>query len=76
MSWIDQRPDDAMDGAFTAVGPEIVRTVDPARGIDGAVSLRRVTTTKRVGSDSSDGSTGTLRDIAQPASNQTQAQTS
>ncbi len=30
MSWIDQRPDDAMDGAFTAVGPEIVRTVDPA----------------------------------------------
>jgi flavin reductase len=30
MSGIDQRPDDAMDGAFTAVGPEIVRTVDPA----------------------------------------------
>jgi flavin reductase (DIM6/NTAB) family NADH-FMN oxidoreductase RutF len=30
MSWIDQRPDDAMDGAFTAVGPEPVRTVDPA----------------------------------------------
>jgi flavin reductase len=30
MSWIDQRPDDAMDGAFTAVGPEVVRTVDPA----------------------------------------------
>jgi flavin reductase len=30
MSWIDQRPDDAMDGAFTAVGPELVRTVDPA----------------------------------------------
>ena len=29
MSWIDQRPDDAMDGAFTAVGPEIVRTVEP-----------------------------------------------
>ena len=29
MSWIDQRPDDAMDGAFTAVGPEVVRTVDP-----------------------------------------------
>ena len=29
MSWIDQRPDDAMDGAFTAVGPENVRTVDP-----------------------------------------------
>ena len=28
MSWIDQRPDDAMDGAFTAVGPENVRTVD------------------------------------------------
>ena len=30
MSWIDQRPDDAMDGAFTAVGPEPVRTVEPA----------------------------------------------
>ena len=30
MSWIDQRPDDAMDGAFTAVGPEIIRTVEPA----------------------------------------------
>jgi flavin reductase len=30
MSWIDQRPDDAMDGAFTAVGPEVVRTVEPA----------------------------------------------
>src|SRR5437764_11071491 len=30
MSWIDQRPDDAMDGAFTAVGPEAVRTVEPA----------------------------------------------
>src|SRR3954462_12125442 len=29
MSWIDQRPDDAMDGAFTAVGPEVVRTVEP-----------------------------------------------
>ena len=30
VSWIDQRPDDAMDGAFTAVGPENVRTIDPA----------------------------------------------
>jgi flavin reductase len=30
MSWIDQRPDDAMDGAFTAVGPETVRTIEPA----------------------------------------------
>ena len=30
MSWIDQRPDDAMDGAFTALGPETVRTVEPA----------------------------------------------
>ena len=28
MSWIDQRPDDAMDGAFTAVGPELVMSVD------------------------------------------------
>ena len=30
MSWIDQRPDDAMDGAFTAVGPDLVRTCAPA----------------------------------------------
>src|ERR1700746_1218879 len=30
MSWIDKRPDDAMDGAFTAVGPDPVRTVEPA----------------------------------------------
>jgi len=30
MSWIDQRPDDAMDGAFSAVGPDPVRTVEPA----------------------------------------------
>jgi flavin reductase len=29
VSWIDQRPDDAMDGAFMAVGPESVRTVEP-----------------------------------------------
>jgi flavin reductase len=30
MSWNDQRPDDAMDGAFSAVVPETIRTVDPA----------------------------------------------
>src|SRR5437016_12547066 len=30
MSWFDQRPDDAMDGAFTVVGPAAVRTCDPA----------------------------------------------
>jgi flavin reductase (DIM6/NTAB) family NADH-FMN oxidoreductase RutF len=30
MSWLDQRPDDAMDGAFTAVGPEPIVCVDPA----------------------------------------------
>jgi flavin reductase len=30
MSWFDQRPDDAMDGAFTVVGPETVPTVEPA----------------------------------------------
>jgi flavin reductase len=30
MSWIDQRPDDAMDGAFTVVGPDEVRTCAPA----------------------------------------------
>ena len=28
MSWIDQRPDDAMDGAFTAVGASPIATVD------------------------------------------------
>jgi flavin reductase len=30
MSWIDQRPDDAMAGAFEAFGPEPVETVEPA----------------------------------------------
>jgi flavin reductase len=30
MSWIDQRPDDAMAGAFEAIGPEPIKTVDPA----------------------------------------------
>jgi flavin reductase len=29
MSWIDQRPDDAMAGAFEATGPESVKTVEP-----------------------------------------------
>jgi flavin reductase len=28
MSWIDQRPDDAMDGAFAALGPEHLPTCD------------------------------------------------
>ncbi len=28
MSWIDQRPDDAMDGAFTAVAPDPIVSVD------------------------------------------------
>jgi flavin reductase len=28
MSWIDQRPDDAMDGAFTAVGPGPIKSVE------------------------------------------------
>jgi flavin reductase len=30
VSWIDQRPDDAMAGAFEAYGPEPVATVEPA----------------------------------------------
>ena len=30
MSWIDQRPDDAMAGAFEAIGPEPVKTVEAA----------------------------------------------
>ena len=29
MSWIDQRPDDAMDGAFTAVGPDPIASIEP-----------------------------------------------
>ena len=29
MSWIDQRPDDAMAGAFEAIGPDHIATVDP-----------------------------------------------
>lgn len=29
MSWIDQRPDDAMAGAFEAIGPDPVRTIAP-----------------------------------------------
>jgi flavin reductase (DIM6/NTAB) family NADH-FMN oxidoreductase RutF len=29
MSWIDQRPDDAMDGAFTAVAPGPIASVEP-----------------------------------------------
>ena len=31
MSWIDQRPDDAMAGAFEAIGPDAVVTVAPAQ---------------------------------------------
>jgi flavin reductase len=30
MSWIDQRPDDAMDGAFATLGPEHLPTCDAA----------------------------------------------
>ncbi len=29
MNWIDQRPDDAMDGAFTAFAPDPVVTIEP-----------------------------------------------
>ena len=28
MSWIDQRPDDAMDGAFTVVAPDPIASID------------------------------------------------
>ena len=28
MTWFDQRPDDAMDGAFTVVGPAPMRTIE------------------------------------------------
>lgn len=31
MSWIDQRPDDAMMGSFEAIGPEPVATIEPAQ---------------------------------------------
>src|SRR6202042_2096379 len=30
MNWIDQRPDDAMDGAFTAVAPAPIASAEPA----------------------------------------------
>src|SRR5205085_4721706 len=30
MTSFDQRPDDAMDGAITVIGPETVRTAEPA----------------------------------------------
>jgi flavin reductase len=30
MSWIDQRPDDAMAGAFGAIGSDVTKIVDPA----------------------------------------------
>src|SRR5258706_4404317 len=30
MTWNDQRPDDAMDGAFATVASETIRTVEPA----------------------------------------------
>ena len=30
MNWHEQRPDDAMDGAFEVIGPQAVQTVDPA----------------------------------------------
>ncbi len=30
MSWLDQRPDDAMAGAFDAIAPELVKTVAPS----------------------------------------------
>jgi len=30
MSWIDQRPDDAMAGAFEAIAPEVLKAVDAA----------------------------------------------
>src|SRR4030095_9001971 len=52
MSWIDQRPDDAMDGAFTALGPEPVRTVEPTVFREAMSRLRagvRGTTTARTG---------------------------
>src|SRR5580765_5640068 len=39
MSWIDQRPDDAMDGAFTAVGPDPVRTVEAVQFRDAMCRL-------------------------------------
>ena len=29
MSWIDQRPDDAMDGAFMAVAPDPIASIEP-----------------------------------------------
>lgn len=39
MSWIDQRPDDAMAGAFEAYAPDPIKTVDPATFRDGMSRL-------------------------------------
>ena len=39
MSWIDQRPDDAMDGAFTAVAPEPISSVEAAAFRDAMAKL-------------------------------------
>src|SRR5271169_6988178 len=40
MSWIDQRPDDAMDGAFTAVAPQpAIDSVDVAAFRDAMARL-------------------------------------
>ena len=41
MSWLDQRPDDAMVGSFEAVGQEHIATVDPAQFREAMSAARR-----------------------------------
>src|SRR5256885_16861325 len=40
MSWIDQRPDDAMAGAFEAIGPEPFNSVEAAAFREAMCRLR------------------------------------
>src|SRR5262245_14761472 len=39
MNWIDQRPDDAMAGAFEAIAPEPLKSVDPVAFREGMSRL-------------------------------------
>jgi len=53
MSWIDQRPDDAMAGAFEAIGPEALKSVEAAAFREGmsrlGAAVHVVTTTGPAG---------------------------
>ena len=53
MSWIDQRPDDAMAGAFDAIGPTPISSVEPAQFRDAmsrlGAAVHVITTTGAAG---------------------------